>query len=380
MADIADINEDIFQNDYAESPSYLSQQIITYIGNKRNLLSLIDEGIGFALKKLDKKKLKILDGFSGSGVVSRNLKRYANLLYTNDLELYSYIINKCYLSNTTDINEEFISKTIDFLNQEKLRNDYGKGIIEKLYAPKNDQDIKFGERVFYTNKNAKIIDNIRRMLNKESIPNSHLFLAPLLFKASVNANTSGVFKGFYKNTVTGLGQFGGDAQNCLTRIKNEIGLSIPIFSWNECETIISQKDIIQLVEELDDLDIAYYDPPYNQHPYGSNYFMLNIIAGYKEPKNISKISGIPNDWNKSLYNTSQAYEGMENLIDKTKAKIILISYNNEGIIPVNVMEDLLSGFGKLTTLEKKYPAFKGSRNLNNRELTVKELLYILEKR
>jgi len=32
MADIADINEDIFQNDYAESPSYLSQQIITYIG------------------------------------------------------------------------------------------------------------------------------------------------------------------------------------------------------------------------------------------------------------------------------------------------------------------------------------------------------------
>jgi len=64
------------------------------------LLSLIDEGIGFALKKLDKKKLKILDGFSGSGVVSRNLKRYANLLYTNDLELYSYIINKCYLSNS----------------------------------------------------------------------------------------------------------------------------------------------------------------------------------------------------------------------------------------------------------------------------------------
>ena len=40
------------------------------------------------------------------------------------------------------------------------------------------------------------------------------------------------------------------------------------------------------------LDLVYLDPPYNQHPYGSNYFMLNVIANNQTTK-ISKVSGIP---------------------------------------------------------------------------------------
>ena len=37
----------------------------------------------------------------------------------------------------------------------------------------------------------------------------------------------------------------------------------------------------ELVKEIEPVDLAYFDPPYNQHPYGSNYFMLNIINGGK---------------------------------------------------------------------------------------------------
>ena len=35
--------------------------------------------------------------------------------------------------------------------------------------------------------------------------------------------------------------------------------------------------------EYADLDLAYFDPPYNQHPYGSNYFMLNLLVHYRRP-------------------------------------------------------------------------------------------------
>jgi len=31
------------------------------------------------------------------------------------------------------------------------------------------------------------------------------------------------------------------------------------------------------------------DPPYNQHPYGSNYFMLNLLADYREPADVSAV-------------------------------------------------------------------------------------------
>ncbi|RLW68491.1 MAG: hypothetical protein B6D68_03520 [spirochete symbiont of Stewartia floridana] len=86
-----------------ENPRYLDEQIISYIGNKRRLLAFIGKGIEKVMSRTGKNKLDIFDAFSGSGVVSRFLKRYSNRLITNDLELYSHTINRCYLSNRSEI-------------------------------------------------------------------------------------------------------------------------------------------------------------------------------------------------------------------------------------------------------------------------------------
>ena len=56
-----------------ESKDYLTKQIITYIGNKRELLDEIESNVLFVKKKLNKTKLVCADLFSGSGVVSRLL-------------------------------------------------------------------------------------------------------------------------------------------------------------------------------------------------------------------------------------------------------------------------------------------------------------------
>ena len=53
---------------------YLTSQIITYMGNKRKLLSQIEDVIDRIQKELGKNALNIGDGFSGSGIVSRLLK------------------------------------------------------------------------------------------------------------------------------------------------------------------------------------------------------------------------------------------------------------------------------------------------------------------
>ena len=39
---------------------------------------------------------------------------------------------------------------------------------------------------------------------------------------------------------------------------------------------------------------------------------------------------------------------------------------------------MLSKIGKVTIMEKKYNTFRGSRNLNNRDIHVKEFLYLVE--
>ena len=365
---------------YSESDVYLTEQIITYLGNKRSLLSFIGTAVSLVKERLGKDKLDIVDIFSGSGVVSRFLKQHSRVLYSNDLEDYCNTINRCYLSNKDDIdydklNYYYISiKSI--LDNEPLKT----GFISEMYAPVDDKNIRKGERVFYTTRNAKYIDTARQLIETVPEPYKTLLLAPLLYEASVHNNTSGVFKGFYKNTKTGIGQYGGDGRNALFRILSDINLKLPVFSNFECESVVLQKDANLLAEDLPPVDLVYMDPPYNQHPYASNYFMLNLINSYKRPDEVSKVSGIPLNWNKSQYNKKQtAHESMFDLCSKLKAKYLLISFSSDGFISKDEMVEMLSSLGEVQVLDKEYNTFRGCRNLNGRDIHVKEYLYLVDK-
>ena len=377
---LSDIDKKIYSvNKKSEKNEYLTQQLITYIGNKRNLLSFIGDGIKKVQKRLHKEKLKMFDVFSGSGIVARYFKQFSELLIVNDLEKYSTLINECYLSNENELNIFSLRKRYFEIIEEIDRNPK-KGIISGLYAPLNDENIKPNERVFYTSGNAMYIDTARQIIEKIPRKEQKYFLAPLLSEASIHANTSGVFKGFYKNRETGIGQFGGLNKDALFRIKGDIKLPFPVFSNFNCETIVYSGDSNKIIKDLPEVDIAYLDPPYNQHPYGSNYFMLNLILDYKYPESTSKISGIPENWKRSDYNKSRkALQSLTELVEEIKAKYVLISFNSEGFITIEQMKKMLKKIGKFQVLETKYNTFRGSRNLNNREIHVKEYLYLLEK-
>lgn len=190
-----------------ENEFYLNEQIITYLGNKRKLLEHIEKEINNILDELKVEQATMCDLFSGSGVVARLLKQYSKRLYVNDLEKYSCIINDCYLTNKEDFNEEFYNECLENILSEPLIE----GFVTEHYAPKDDNNIKQGERVFYTHENAMIIDTIRTSIDKY-VPKSYkkFFIAPLLYEASVHVNTSGVFKGFYKSKTEDVGKFGGE--------------------------------------------------------------------------------------------------------------------------------------------------------------------------
>lgn len=361
-----------------ENEKFLTQQIITYIGNKRSLLDFIGDGIEIIKDDLGKDKLVIADVFSGSGIVSRYLKQYSSKLITNDLEDYSYTINKCYLSNKSEID---MDKLISYYNLliEQTDEELHSGFITELYAPEDTYNIKEGERVFFTTRNANYIDTCRAMIETFPKDIQPFFIAPLISEASVKNNTGGVFKGFYKNK-EGIGQFGGTAKNALSRIKADIEIPFPIFSNFECEVVNYQSDSNTLAKELKNLDVVYIDPPYNQHPYGSNYFMLNLINNYNKPASISDVSGIPRDWNRSNYNKkAKALESMKSLCENLDSKYLLISYNSEGFISKEEMLIMLNSVGEVTILEQQYNTYRASRNLNNRSLYVKEYLFIVKK-
>lgn len=362
-----------------EDPRFLSEQLITYIGNKRRLLHTLHDAIGRVRRRLGRDKLRVLDAFSGSGVVSRLLKQHASLLISNDLERYAKVIGDCYLSNRSSIDFDALCEHHGRIVEEARRLPVQDGFIRRLYSPRCDDDIQPGERVFYTVENAMRIDSLRALIDAAPPKLQPFLLAPLLSAASVHNNTSGVFKGFYKDA-DGVGQYGGNNRDALSRILGAIELRLPILSRFECEVDVRQEDANALVREAPHVDLAYFDPPYNQHPYGSNYFMLNLIVDNQEPTEVSRVSGIAQGWRRSQYNKRPAaLEALSDLVDNTNASHILISYNNEGFVSRNRFDALLGKHGRVEVIETEYNAFRGSRNLRGRSIHVKEHLFLLER-
>ncbi len=365
---------------------YTYQKMLTCIGNKRSLIKNIEEIVeNDIMKALNKDKLNILDGFSGSSVVSRSLSKFSNRLYTNDLEKYSSTMTYCFLKKPSDEDKKKIYQHIDTMNKLAENGPYYEGIISEMYAPKDTNNIQEGERCFYTRENSLIIDTLRKYIDDNI--EEHLFpycITPLLIKASIHTNTGGVFKGFYKDKNTKIGKFGGTAENDLDRIKGKITLEYPLWNDNDYDVNVYNQDINLLIQDLpDDLDLIYYDPPYNEHPYSSNYFMLNIILTNKKPLKYSNISGIPNDWNRSNYNSiknKKAFTTMKELLSNSinKTKYILLSYNNEGTIQQEEWDEIFKEYNT-KKYEINYGTYKASRNLKKRSKEVMEIMYLISK-
>ena len=382
---------------------FMNQPMLTCIGNKRKLVSHIEKVAWTVKTELKVASLKTFDAFAGassslsslhyaltplsvgSTVVSRMLVSHSHTLHTNDLELYSATMAKCFLMKPTPEQQIAIRGHIQSMNVLAQDGPFTEGFISRMYAPKVTKAVQLGERCFYTRENALVIDTLRQYIQRKIIntPDAELLdycLAPLLVKASIHANTAGVFKGFYKNK-EGVGCFGGSGKNALQRILKPIRLDMPVWSSSSPAVTVHNLEAAAALASTarDDFDLIYLDPPYNQHPYGSNYFMLNLIALYEEPTEVSDVSGIPVQWNKSDYNyAAKAKSAMSDLLSVAtrKSKFVLVSYNNEGTIDDTTWRGMLSLFN-VKKYEIVYDTFKGSRNLKERDNKVVEIMYLV---
>ena len=330
--------------------SYYTDQILTYMGNKRKVIPHIERIINTIKVSLesDGSGLTIGEGFSGSGVVSRLFKNHAVALYVNDLAGYSKTLNDCYLAAPNKTMMVTIKKYIDAANEFVSNLDVNvEKFIQLHWAPAGN-NIKKGERAYYTRENGRRIDSYRSYINTIPCEYRPFLLAPLLVEASKHNNCSGNFAAFYKKD--DIGHYGGKNENDLKRITQNIVLPMPIFSDAsnvDCKVFVSQKNAGDWVRDVPELDLVYYDPPYNKHPYHIYYFMLDLINDWNTEVDIpDTFRGQPLGWKGSAYNSQpKALAEFEDLIKNTRSKFILISYNNEGIICEKDMLGMLSKYG-----------------------------------
>jgi adenine-specific DNA-methyltransferase len=384
------MDEPKFQN----KSDYCKTQLITYLGNKRKMIPIFEKMFGDLNPKVP---TSFLDGFAGSGVMSRLAKTqpFVTNLYSNDWEYYSFVLNSCFLQNMDEYTFSNIQNSINWLNSNKYNTfEENYNYIYGNYSPLCDAEIQIGERVYFTAKNAKIIDNIRNRIHKRYIDmgksdltnvENFYFLAPLLYEASIHNNTCGYFNSFYKHD--GIGQFGGKNKNDLNRICGEIQLDYPIFYNNSnCKTQVTQQCILKALENIY-VDVAYLDPPYNKHPYGTYYFLLNEIAEWNINSPVpNNFRGQTDDWKRSRFNSFTECEIVfEQMIEKCNSHTIWISYNSNGLIPTDKLEYILCKYGSVQKKEFLHPTYEkllgqGKKFREKETPKIKELVFILKKK
>jgi adenine-specific DNA-methyltransferase len=262
----------------SHTSEFLFNQLIPYIGNKRKLLQLIQKAVEqTSPDQCDRRTF--VDFFAGSGVVSRWAKLLGYRVIANDWEPYSEAINRCYIAANQPPRLKSLGgyeNAIAHLNGLPPKV----GWVTEHLCPRNDDryDIE-KDRMFYMRKNGMRIDAIREEIAQwksagriDDLEEACL-LAPLVYQACYRSNTSGVFKGFHNG-------WGGQTRTALYRIATDLQLAQPVFFENGKKNQVFREDAQALAERLASkaIDIAYLDPPYNQHPYGSNYHVLNSVV------------------------------------------------------------------------------------------------------
>lgn len=365
---------------------YLTHQLIPYIGSKRKLLPLIAEAIAVTGRTSG----VFLDLFSGSGAVSRLAKLAGYRVISNDWEPYTQIINRAFIeANSAPRFARLggMESAFAFLNS----LEGVKGYIATHYCPEDDENYDVGrERMFYTQRNGRRIDAVREQIalwvaeGAVDPLEEAVLLSPLIYQAAYCSNTSGVFKGFHNG-------WGGATRTAWYRIRSLLTLTPPIFHDNGAANTVIREDARDAADAFE-CDIAYLDPPYNQHQYGANYHLLNTVALWDKPPINPRISddgtrdkaAIREDWRalrRSEYcYRSTALAAFSDLVGRLRAAHILVSYSTDGIIPAPDLLGALGECGRLTVLPRRYKRYRVSRQRPSPRPSTVEFVAVVDTR
>ncbi|MEM7345932.1 MAG: DNA adenine methylase, partial [Chloroflexota bacterium] len=164
---------------------------LNYIGSKHTLLPFIETVIMETVG--DVSALTFAEPFAGTGVIARHFKGRAKKVIVNDLEVYSYILNRNYIGNNVAFDSDDLIETLATIEGVE-------GLIYKHYCLGGGTG-----RQYFSDTNGKKIDAIRQQIeiwhqDKVITEDYYYFLlASLLESADRVANVASVYGAYLKH-------------------------------------------------------------------------------------------------------------------------------------------------------------------------------------
>lgn len=347
-----------------------------YLGNKDSItdkiLDFLEENnltknnrnlFDYELKETNK-ILTFFDAFSGTGSVADSLKDKFNLII-NDSLTWSVIYTQGRLFAHDCKFEKLGYDPIAYFNSTE---EISKNFFYLNYSPGGS------ERMYFSAHNAGRIDFFRETIEDWKIndlisDNEYSYLLACLIESiSSVANTAGVYGAFLKHWDP--------------RALKKINFTTVLSANTQVNNVDFYNNKIENIIEDVECDILYLDPPYTQNQYGTQYHLLETLVLNDEPT-ISKITGsrsttpMRSDWSKEY----KAHIAFDNIIAKTKAKYIVMSYSTDGIMSKDFIEAVLKRYGKSNTYVCKKISYKKYRNFKTKSSKEHyEYLFFVEKK
>ena len=308
--------------------------MIKYIGSKRLLVPAILD----VVQSLPDVKT-VLDLFSGTARVGHAFKAAGYRVVSNDHNAYSATIARCYVAADREDVQADAEKLVREFNAMPGRAGYFTAtfcVRSRYFQPKN------GERV----------DAIREEIVRKALPPEleAVLLVSLMEAADRVDSTTGVQMAYLKNWAA--------------RASKDIELRVPdvLPRSRHGKDVAVQMEAIDAAREFE-VDVAYVDPPYNQHKYLGNYHVWESLVLWDKPEVYGiACKRIDCRERKSIFNSKPQFEAaFAALIESIRARWIIVSFNNEGYLTRKAAEKLLAKRGALRVIEHDCKRYVGAQ-------------------
>lgn len=304
--------------------------MIKYIGSKRVLVPHILRAVS-AFPESE----RVLDLFSGTSRVGRALKGTGRHVTANDHLSYAATLARCYVQADRKRWAEPAARLLDELSEAAPVAGY----FTKTFC----EDARY----LHPENGAKVDAVREEIASRELHPELEAIALTSLMEAADRVDsTTGVQMAFLKKWAA--------------RASNPLGLRVPDMAAGPGRAL--QMEAAETAAEVQ-VDVAYLDPPYNQHSYMGNYHVWESLVRWDKPETY----GIANKrvqcrQYKSPFNSKpRIRNAIAEVVKALRAPQLLVSFNNEGHLSREEMVEILSERGHVGVAAADFKRYVGAQ-------------------
>ena len=283
--------------------------MIKYLGSKRLLVGVIGdiaEAVGARTA---------LDLFTGTTRVAQELKGRGLHVTAADVASYSGVFGDCYIAtDAADIDPAEVRAVLD----ELAALPGVRGYVTETFCEQSR---------YFQPHNGMRIDAIRDGIERDyrDSPLRPILLTSLLDAADRVDSTTGLQMAYLKSWAP--------------RSYDDLSLRSPKLLPGAGRTVVG--DAAETARSTPRVDLAYLDPPYNQHRYFTNYHVWETIVRWDAPEHYGiacKRIDAREDATKSRFNRKREMPAaLAELIGAVDAETVVVSYNDESWLTAEQM-------------------------------------------